>query len=175
MKKMIVGFSRSKKFLPLASILIRFYQNTSFSHTYIKLPFKHRFPSDKILHASEGLIQNMSGTQFDKKHKVINEFEIEISDDIYFELLSVMHELAGDDYSVLQNIGIILVDIARYFGIRMTNPFKKGWNCSEFVAEILKRIYPNKFNNIDPNTVTPKEIYVILESLCEDCNIKKLY
>lgn len=178
MKKLVVGFSRSRKRFPIASWLIRLYQQTAFSHTYIRLLTKPRFPSDKILHASEGLVQNMSGTMFDIKHEVTDEFEITVPDKIvrdkitgddltmYKALTNIMHEASGDDYSLMQNVGIIYVDFMRaVFKKRVKNPWTKGWNCSEFVAFILKNIYPNSFGNLDINTVTPKEVYEILERL----------
>ena len=73
--KISIGFSKSKKKFPIGSWLIRAYQRTPYSHVYIRLhvgPPSKMFPSDKILHASEGLVQNMSGTAFDKKHEVVN-------------------------------------------------------------------------------------------------------
>lgn len=185
MKKIIVGFSRSNKRIPLFSWLVRIYQWTSFSHTYIKIPFKHRFASDKILHASEGLVQNMSGTQFNKKHIVTDEFEIYLPDimvkdkltnttrSLYHALLTVMHETAGDNYNYMQNIGIAYVDLMRrIFNKRVKNPWRKGWNCSEFVVSILKIVYPEDFSDLDPDTVTPKEIYEILKRLDKDGRYK---
>lgn len=144
-----------------------------------------RLPSDKILHASEGLVQNMSGTQFDKKHEVVEEYEIEIPDIIvkdnlrniestlYRALISIMHETAGDDYGMMQNIGIIYVDLMRkLFNKRVKNPWRGGWNCSEFVASILSMVYPIEFGKLDPDTVTPKEIRDILKKLDQDENYK---
>lgn len=175
MKKIVVGFSKSKKKFPIGSWIIQLYQNTKFSHTYIRLLTKPKFPSDKILHASEGLVQNMSGTMFDKKHKIINEFEIMVPDVIvkdaitkddlplYQVLINILHETAGDDYSFMQNVGILYVDLMRWlFKKRVKNPWSKGWNCSEFVALILKQIYPKQFKTLDINTITPKELHDIL-------------
>jgi len=181
MKKIVVGFSRSSKKFPIFSWLIRLYQWSAFSHTYIRLLVRPKFPSDKILHASEGLVQNMSSTQFDKKHIVTDEFEIFLPDilvndkltgnkkTLYFALISIMHEIAGDNYSYIQNVGILYVDFMRkVFKRRVKNPWRKGWNCSEFVASVLKIIYPNDFEDLDPDTVTPLEIYQILERLDKD-------
>ena len=184
MKKIVVGFSKSRKKFPVASWLIRLYQCTTFSHTYIKLLVKPRFPSNKILHASEGLVQNMSETQFDKKHIPVDEYLIEIPDvivydkltnsrkSLYHALTSMMHETAGADYSMLQNIGILYVDIMRkVFKKRVKNPWQKGWNCSEFVASVLSMMY-EEFKDLDPNTVTPKEVHEILEKLDKDPEYK---
>lgn len=184
MKKIIVGFSKSKKNFTIASWLVRLYQWTDFSHTYIRLLTKGKFPSDKILHASEGLVQNMSGTQFDKKHKVVKEFEIEVPNIIvndkykdekttlYKCMINTMHETSGDNYSVLQNIGILYVCLMKkILNKRVKNPWPQGWNCSEFVATILATIY-QEFDDIDPNTVTPKEIEQILSKMAKKPNCK---
>lgn len=179
MKSIYVGFSKSKKKFPIASWLIRLYQNTGFSHTYIRLKMSN-LPSDKILHASEGLVQNMSGTQFNKKHKVVEEFKLDIPDiivtdklrntksSLYNALISIMHETAGDEYSLLQNIGILYVKFMSLFKKEVKNPWPKGWNCSEFVASILTILYPNNFKELDPNLVSPKDIFDILCKLDKD-------
>lgn len=164
MRQVIVGFSKSRKLIPIGSWTIRLYQNTEFSHCYIRLPMTN-FPSDKILHASEGKVQNMSGTQFDKRHRIVKEFAIPVTEDIYRNVINELHEASGDDYSIMQNVGIILVDVARLLGIKMRNPWTRGWNCSEFVAVVLLQMIPKYFLDIDPNTITPKQIYDILEEL----------
>jgi hypothetical protein len=53
----------------------------------------------------------------------------------------------------------------RFFGVRIKNPWVNGWNCSEFVMEMIKDHFPNEFKDIDPDTVTPKEIYAIMEEI----------
>jgi len=61
--ELIIGFSKSKKKFPILSYLIRAYQGfTNYSHTYIKVKSNRPERSDHILHASEGLVQHMSGT-----------------------------------------------------------------------------------------------------------------
>ena len=166
-KQLIIGFSKSKKKFAIGSLLIRLYQMTPYSHCYIKVQ-SHAFPTPTIIHASEGKILRMSGTQFDKRHEIVEEFCLELNDTDYKEVTQLMHEISGDDYSIMQNIGIVLLDVARFFGIRMRNPWISGWNCSEFVMEMIKRYYPCKFKNIDPNTVTPKEIYAIMKEITKN-------
>ncbi len=184
MKKIVVGFSRSKKSFPVFSWLIRLYQWTKFSHTYIRLSFGV-LPSDNIIHASEGVVQNMSETIFNKKHEVTDEFEVYIPDIIvkdritkdnlplYRVLYNILHETSGDDYSIMQNVGIVYVDIMRYvFKKEVKNPWTAGWNCSEFVAIILRTVYPSQFKELDVETITPKQVYQILKELSEDERFK---
>ena len=184
MKKIIIGFSKPNNKFAIMSLLVRLYQWTSFSHTYIKLLTKGSLPSNKILHASDGFVQNVSETQFTNKNIKIEEFEIEIPDiivfdklkntssSLYYALVSIMHETSGDTYSYIQNLGILYVKFMKFFGKKVDNPWKLGWNCSEFVFSILSIIYPKEFSKKDPNTITPKQIYKLLKKLDKNPNYK---
>lgn len=165
--RLIIGFSKSRKFMPIASWLIRLYMWTPFSHIYVRIPFKEmgKFPSDRIVHASEGLVQHMSATVFETKHETIEEFTLDISKDLWNHIKREdLHEPAGENYSILQNIGIVLATLVGIFGINIKNPFKSGWNCSEFALEILKDISPEVYGHYDKDLITPKELYKILKT-----------
>lgn len=165
MKKIIIGFSKSKKILPIGSWLIRLYQWTKFSHVYIRIPME-AYPSDLIVHASEGLVQHMSKTVFDKKHEIVNEFSLTVSDEKWDQVdKNLLHEIAGEKYSIMQNLGIFLVHILRLIGIRATNPWKSGWNCSEYVARVISMVLITELDQIRPNLVTPKDVFIILNKL----------
>lgn len=160
MKKIVIGFSSSKKFMPIGSWAIRLYQGgTAYSHCYIKLLCNPPFPSNKILHATEGQVSHYSETSFLKKNKIIKEFEIKLEDSLYKDLIyNFFHEKAGENYSILQNIGLV---ISRMLNIK--NFFTEGWNCSEYAAYVLKKIYKNNFVYDDINKITPRDIYEFLE------------
>lgn len=168
MKEIYIGFSKSKKRLPIGSWLIRLYQGcTEYSHIYIRVRMK-TLPSDKIFHASEGKVQNMSGTQFDKRHEVVEEYSITVDDGTYKRLIRELHEASGDDYGIMQNIGLLYTDMMReWFGKRVPNPFTAGFNCSEFVRDMLEVVYPITYSKIDPNSTTPKDINIELKKLSE--------
>jgi len=173
MRHITVGFSKSKKAFPIASWAIRLYQRTEFSHVYLREKVRV-FKDDLIIHASEGNVQRMSEYQFDKKHEVVEEFIVTIESDLrFYELKDLMHKHSGADYSVMQNIGIVYVDIMRFLGKRVKNPWQKGWNCSELVMTILQEIFPEEFKQYDTNTITPKEINTILKQLVIDKKITK--
>jgi hypothetical protein len=171
-----IGFSKSKKPLPIGSWIIRAYQRTSYSHVYVEIP-TNKFPSNHILHASEGIVHKMSKTQFHKKHEITEEYVIQIPEMILFNkhqnksttlhqlILDEMHEISGADYGLMQNIGIVLVDLLRLFNIKIKNPWTSGWNCSEFVGFVLKNIFPEAFKNKNLDIITPKDINNILKSL----------
>lgn len=164
MKKLTIGFSKSKKTFPIASWLIMLYQWTKFSHVYIRLetPF---LGSDTITHASEGKILRMSDEQFNKRHKVIEEIEILVDDNAYKSMILELHKASGDDYGLMQNLGIIIVDFFNLLNIKIKNPFQSGWNCSEFVYVMLRNLDPKITKKEDPQTITPKQVYKLLKSL----------
>lgn len=183
MRKITVGFSKSKKICPIGSWLIRLYQGfTSFSHCYIKVEEPECF-SDSYYHATEGKVLHMSGTQFNKRHEIVDEFQINVPDIVYKNCYLQMHEWSGDDYSRLQNIGIIFLHLwskirvlLAFIGIKIplkkSNPFQDGWNCSEYVFMILKMIYPELVEGHKPDSITPKELYTLL-SISNTPNITK--
>jgi hypothetical protein len=151
-----IGFSKSRKKIAIGSWLIRAYQRTEYSHCYIRIP--HPTKSDTIFHASEGLVQRMSETQFDKKHRVVQEFEISVPRESFVSMGNIAHELSGSDYGLLQNFGIVLARLLLKINIRINNPFKKGWNCSELVCYMMRQ-FDSNFNDLDVNLVTPKELF----------------
>lgn len=159
-KYITVGFSRSKKTIPIASWAIQLYQRTWFSHVYIKISIPG-LNENTIIHASGGMVHALSQTQFDKKHQIVREFKIKLNKPIN---INALHSYLGQDYGFTQNIGIIISDIFKKFGKTISNPWKRGFNCSEFVMIALQESYPDIFSKFDPNTITPKDIYGILTS-----------
>lgn len=167
MKSIIIGFSTSTKKLPIGDWLIRLWQGfTPYSHVYIKLLTTPSFPSNKILHAAEGQVSHYSETAFLKRNKIIEEFEVKLPIKTYNSIKrDLFHELAGEPYSFMQNVGIVVVALVRLVGLKIKNPWQSGWNCSEYVARVLKKTHPEWVAHLDPNLVTPKELYKILKSL----------
>ena len=164
MKSIIIGFSKSKKKFAIGSMLIRLYQNSKFSHVYARITTKF-LGSDTIVHASEGKILRMSDPQFNKRHEVVEEFKITMTDVEYMSVMKELHKASGDDYGIMQNIGIVLVDILAILGKKIKNPFNKGWNCSEFVCILLQQSNIELVKDLDPQTVTPKQLYKLLKTL----------
>lgn len=166
MKYIKVGFSKSKKKLPIGSWLIRFYQQTEFSHCYIKIEDIPRLGSNTIIHASEGKVQINSEIEFNIRHESVAEFVIELPDKTYMAILRLAHRYSGADYGLLQNVGIVYAHIMLYlFKKRVKNPWPYGFNCSEFILLILKKLHPDIFNKYQNDTVIPKELYLELLKL----------
>lgn len=65
----------------------------------------------------------------------------------------------GHNYGYLQILGFVL---ARAFSLKH-NPFGKNEVCSELVLEwLLHTPYINEFKHLDPNLVSPQDLYEII-------------
>lgn len=157
MKTITIGFASHKEFM-IGSVAIEWLLNTDFSHTYFKFK-EDRFQDHTIFHAvGKGLIY-MAETTFVESALVVKEFDLQISDDLFQELMVDCHINAGKDYAYWQNLGILFDRILAKFNIKMLrNPFKYGINCSEWMYYIIEEI-DGKWTDTDPNLVAPDEVY----------------
>lgn len=134
MRKISIVFTKSLKKFPIGSWIIRAWTSKEYSHVALKFETKV-FNSNTYYQASEGMVNYMSETQFLKKHKIVQSFDLYLDDDLYGRIRTACHEEAGAPYGVMQNLGIVICDVLSLVGISATNPFKKGRNCSELLYE----------------------------------------
>lgn len=147
MRKLTIVFTKSKKKLALGSKVIRMWTGKDYSH--VALRFESRiFKTPTYYQASDGLVNYMSGTQFDKKHEIVKSYEIEVEDEPYVKIREECHNEAGAPYGFMQNLGIVLADLCNLIGIKISNPFKTGRNCSELM-------YVHVFKNLDSKELDP--------------------
>lgn len=158
MDKITIGFSKSKKSFAIGSWLIRLYQHTPYSHVYLK--FYSKTTNRQLIYEAVGGGVRFIGSNAWEKHAVeMKTFDINITHKNTVELMQYCIDNAGCEYGFLQNLGIAFCNA---FGIKK-NPFKKGKNCSEIIAEIL--ILEGCKINKDLNLITPKDIYEILDEI----------
>jgi hypothetical protein len=121
---MIIATSSPKKF-KIGAALIKFYQNTSFSHVLI-------IKDDLVYQASHGFVNCMHMDNFLVENEIIHQYEIS-DESVDFEFVK---KQLGKPYSYKQ-----ILNIATKFliGIKL---FSKNDNsqfiCSEFVGKALK-------------------------------------
>lgn len=164
MKFLTIGFSTNKK--SKTSAIIRWYLKTKFSHTYLYFKLEE-FDQYTVFQAvGEGGAQFISADTFLAHNTVVSEFKIPLSEEQYKIVLNRCHELSGDSYGFLQNIGMVL---ARMFRLKK-NPFRKHRNCSEIIAECIIKIDSKAFKK-DLNLITPKDIYTYLQRNYHDGKI----
>lgn len=132
MRKIIIGFSTPKKF-KLASAMIKCFENSKYSHIYIKMEpsAKSRLGFAKVFQASHGDVNAVAFDIFAEYNHVFHEYEIEVSDDKYFEIATWLWHQLGKPYGFLQLLGI-------GFNIRIGSNSDKKFICSELAGLVLK-------------------------------------
>lgn len=159
MRKVIIGFSHSTKFMPLFSWAIRLWEKTDYSHCYTQFENRRHPELPLIYQASHDMMNFMSRPVFLDSNKVIEEFTIEISDEAYDRLMYKAIQLVGKPYGIKQIAGIL---ISQLFNLNK-NPFvtkKDTYTCSEWCGLVLKElgyVIPR-----DPNLLTPADVYKVL-------------
>lgn len=159
MRKVVIGFSKSTKKLPLFSWAIRLWEGTDYSHCYTQFENRRHPELPLIYQASHDMMNFMSRSVFQTENQVVEEFVIEVNDEAYDNLMYKAIQLVGKPYGVRQIFGIVL---ARIFDLKV-NPFetkKDTYTCSEWCAIVLKElgyVLPK-----DPNLITPKDVYKVL-------------
>ncbi len=156
MQTITIGFSKSKKALPIGSLAIRAYMGTPYSHVYLKF-FSESLNRMLVYEAVGGGVRFIGENQWTKYAEEVASFQIQVPDAQYISLLQYCVDNAGLDYGTMQNIGIILAKLLK----RKSNPFQTGSNCSEEIYKVLEKI--GYKIDIKKDLITPKDIY---NSLC---------
>lgn len=160
MKTITIVFTKSKKKFAPISKAIMWWTGVNYSHVARKgkLPFVEK---PHYYHAAEGNVHYSYEDNFISKNEIVKEYEIEVSNDIYTELVKTSWEQCGSYYGFMQNIGIFMVDLLQKVGIRATNPFKKNVNCSELIfTTVFQKMLPNLPYRKD--TIKPHHIEEII-------------
>lgn len=146
---MNIVFTKSKKRFPIGSWIIMLYQKTNYSHVALEV-------GDYFYQASDGKVNKEHKQHFIKKHEIMHSMVIPRID-----LKDIETDL-GRDYGLAQNIGMAVVDLFKLFKKKITNPFKSGVNCSEFIYErVIIQLYGDL--GFDKDSIKPKHVKEILD------------
>lgn len=126
--KIIFGFSRPQKELPL-SVLIRQVEKRLFSHAYMRL--MDPIGLEVVFQASGLAVNLMSLTNFKAMEIIVEEYELEITDDQYQELWTYIISRLGVSYSILQLFSLLLYKL---IGVKVYDNGETGEICSELAA-----------------------------------------
>lgn len=165
MRDIKIVFTKSKKKLPIFSWLIRLWTWKDYSHVAMEVDLPW-ISGPMYFQASDGQVNYEFETYFNKKHEIVYEYTIQVTEEIYKEIAKTRLEYAGEQYGTMQNAGIVYTDIMKLLGKTVTNPWKKGKNCSEILYEtVFKRMYPEL--EYDQDKIKPHHIEdIILEKCC---------
>ena len=156
-----VVFTKSKKKFPIGSWLIRLWTRRSFSHVAVCFDTSKEYGTKTYYQASDGLVNYMAEDQFLKKHSIVESFTLVITEDQYKDIRNKCHREVGANYGFLQNVGIILSDITKFFGVKIKNPWKEGRNCSELLYDNIL-VYMG-VDSYDKDLIKPHHIEKIIK------------
>lgn len=136
MKTLRVGFSSHSS---IFSKLIKFFTSSDVSHTYIRIPVPE-YSTSVVFQASYFTVHYLTAQVFEAHADIIEEYEIEVSDEQY--LLSEKFRVTevGKPYSYTQILGFLWVLVNRKFGRKIHNPLSNGnsaYVCVEVVTNCI--------------------------------------
>lgn len=151
MPKMVVGFSRPKKF-KIGSYFIRAWQGfVPYSHVYLK--FENKWLGvDVVYQASHGAVNCVEYNNFISSNIVIDEFMIDMSDDSIRQAVRSCIFLLQKPYGYL---GLFKLICKKLFKIEAKGDGIKSLHCSELACIICPDLAINK----DPDFVEPIDLY----------------
>lgn len=162
-KNGMIGFSGGDEFIQKA---IKFFIGSKFSHSFVVISFPYG-----SLSALETTETRVTVTPVDRKLDENNYVEIwdviapegdkNVAADYSFVTYS------GKLYGYLSYFWFIYRWFMRLFGIEKKTMWKwaaKNVTCSELTASYLDFLYPELFKGMDINTITPKELYIIVKN-----------
>lgn len=156
MRKIIIGASKNCK---IGSKLIRWWIDADYSHVYTKWYLSDQ-DREIVYHASHGMVHFKEYENFKNDNEIVVEIEIELTCEQFKKFSSKCIDIAGQDYSSLELLQILLCDITDG---RIHTQDQKGYICSELMAELLEDL-GYKFSK-PKYLLTPKDI---IEKLKEE-------
>lgn len=131
-RSIIIGFSTPKKF-KIGSYIIRCFENSEYSHIYIRMKTKadSPLPFDKVFQASHGDVNAVAFDVFKEGNKIFHEYEIEVEESKYFDVYKWLWFQLGKPYGFTQLLGIGL-------NLKLKSNNDKKFICSELSGMILR-------------------------------------
>lgn len=150
--RVIIGFSKARSKLAIASVLIRLVEKTPYSHIFMQV-------DDVVVHANHVGVSVIYLPTFLEKNVIVSEYNMELAEDQINHVLDTVKPHLGKKYGTTQLIGCLLSLVLKL----KKNPFTKGFICSEFIAMILLDLMWVDIKK-DINLVTPKDIQEALDA-----------
>ncbi len=130
MRTLRIGFSTPKKF-KLPSFLIRTFEKTKFSHTFIVMEGRGNLPFDKVFQASHGDVNCLTYDNFKEDNKIFHEYTWDVPDKVYYGAATFLWNQLQKPYSIKQLLSIAL-------NIKISNNNTEKYICTELAGIILR-------------------------------------
>lgn len=160
-----ISFSRPIKF-KIFSWLIRKIDRSEFSHVSISW-YSEFLEREIVYQASSVMVNFCEGKRFREQHKIIEEIELDMSEDTRKRVIQYAMDRAGVPYGILQCVGIAWVKLCAALGKNVRNPFSNGrtlYVCCELAADLLESEFGFKFSESLDN-LTPRDLLQILSNV----------
>lgn len=146
MNKISVGFSKPKKWMPLAALIMAI-EGTKYSHVFVTWHCTN-INRRKIFEAVGSGIRILSNINFKKKAEVIELYDFYVDDATLFKIEQEAHDMTGKPYGYKALIGLLLMRIVNCVARKlrlplMKNPFKDdkySQICVEAAGMVLAKI-----------------------------------
>ena len=147
--KIIIGTSRNKL---IGSRAIQWWIGANYSHSYARWTLKTQ-ERDIIYQASHGLVHFQAVENFSAQNEIVEEIELELTDEQFLKFSRRCIDLAGVKYSKLQLLQIFISDLSDG---RIHFEDQPGYVCSELMYDLLIDL-GIKFNK-PKQLINPKDI-----------------
>jgi hypothetical protein len=113
-----------------------------------------------IFQASHGDVNLISESKFLQDNMILEEYEMNVSEEIYLRIRKKMNSLLGLKYSILQILNIMVQKIFKSKDIKLVVNGDKQFICSELGFVILEEARPEVI--ADQDSVTPSDFNRII-------------
>lgn len=153
----VIGFSKSKSKWMVLSTIIQLVEKRPFSHVYIRIPDALTgFPL--VYQASHGMVNICKFVSFSQVNDIIEEYELDISDNMKLSIWNFMLNRLGVTYSFSQLFWIAVKKCCGYEKLKINGD--DGFICSELIAEVCKQSGVQMSEELD--YMTPSDLQKII-------------
>lgn len=153
--KIKVHFTRNSKG-KIFSRAIQWYEGMPVSHVCVEIQTKY---GPFIYHSRfENGVSLMPKERFLKDNEIMETYSFKLTTNQFEEMRKELLMSLGETYALMQNLGIIIVDFLRRRGLRISNPWKSGQNCSELVYSNIVPYLFEDYKDIPRDLVKPSQI-----------------
>lgn len=166
MKKITVGFSKSKSIFKIGSTAIQLAEKREYSHAYI-VYFSEEKQCEMVAQASHGYVNEISYDNFKKSNIVVKEYCVAVTPSQFKAVMFFIGSKLGSIYSKMQ-IFLIAVKKILLFEIKQYNR-DKYFICSEFAALVCRILGVQVPEELD--YCTPSDLDSLMQKAGLSCEI----
>jgi hypothetical protein len=160
--KFIIGFSRARSCLKIGSKIIQLVEARNFSHAYVKY-IDSRTNIEVISQASHGIVNLVNSQIFIKDNILVEEYEIECSEEQFKKIELFIYSNLGKPYSEFQ-LALIGVKKIFHFTPKIKN-HDEAFICSEWAKRVCEIANVELSDMIEDDYVTPSDLNTMIKNI----------